>query len=88
MPGPNLTGTGVFGGFINPMYRKYMRSSREAMPLSMALTPQRAGVPGKYGMPTNDSPITSQREDVQQGAPRNVKPKTGSTSIFTRFGYG
>lgn len=41
MAGPNLNGTSLFGGFINPGDRKEMQSRRKMLPLTQALSPAR-----------------------------------------------
>jgi hypothetical protein len=43
MPNPN--GTGLFGGFMNPMTRKLMQQRRKTLGMSNALQPQRPNIP-------------------------------------------
>ncbi len=82
MAGPNLNGTSLFGGFIDPMLRKDMQQRRKLMPMTQALNPQKvdARLPGAFG--TNSSPF-----GVPRGtSPTGAAPRSGS--IFSRFGNG
>lgn len=76
MSGPNLMGSGLFGGFMDPRMRKDMQQRRKMMPFS-AVNPQKApGVPlpGAGGNP------------ALQVRPTSTTSPRGS--IFSRFGNG
>jgi hypothetical protein len=76
MPGPNLTGTGLFGGFLDPAMRKYMQQRRTFMgtPVGEALTPQRAGNTSARGLMDGIGPRAS--------------AQSGMGSLFARFQSG
>lgn len=76
MAGPNLNGTNLFGGFVDPMRRKDMQQRRKFMAMNQALSPGRktdTTIPGFSGARSTD-----------YGTPRG----SGRPSIFTRFGNG